>query len=122
MKTLLINILGSIINILILVGIYFAASIFPKQPPVKDENNKIDTIKVQELSDTLQTEDDFTNNVKTIFKHFNPDDITFITNSYELTDKGESELMVLAKILSKKQYLNIGFKIEGHTDNTGSQE
>lgn len=126
-KIIIVNLLGSIVNTIILLSVYFAGVFDFTKPIIKHSPGSKDTVVVEvpdtllTLSDSLQNiyEEILKNNIESLFDYFNPDDVTFITDSYELTDKGESELMILARLLSKKPYWNIGFKIEGHTDYTG---
>lgn len=57
-----------------------------------------------------------------LFDNFNPNFVTFKPGSAELPEDFKTELMDLAEIMERPEYLKYGLQIQGHTDADGDEK
>lgn len=130
------NIIVTVVNILIIFILLFVINRLSKDN-IFQNNTDLDIItendslkNINELNDRIKSKDILMTVAEIekrkieqkLFMNFKPDNVTFNTNSSELTQQGKDELELLSYFFNKPEYKNYGFIIKGYTDNVGSEK
>lgn len=120
---LLVNIAATIINIMLLFAVTYSLNINGFFNGETERESKGEIVKVDTLTNLVDSSRNKLDIIgKDVFQYFKPDDVTFVTGKYLLTGDGKKALTILAELLKREKYQKFGIKVDGHTDNVGSDE